>query len=142
MSQVEVVMDTNVLVSGLRSTQGASHKILQYVASGRLGIALSVPLVVEYEAAIKRQCLGDPISIEDLDAVVDSLCTIGRHVHVYFLWRPLLSDPSDDMVLELAVAAKVKWILTHNVRDFVGSSSLGLKAISPGDFLKNAGGIA
>jgi predicted nucleic acid-binding protein len=54
---------------------------------------------------------------------------------IHFLWRPFLSDPDDDMVLELALAADCKHIITHNVRDFHGSEQLGVSALTPRNFL-------
>jgi predicted nucleic acid-binding protein len=55
---------------------------------------------------------------------------------VHFLWRPFLKDPDDDMVLECAVAASCQYIVTHNVKDFRRSEQLGVKAITPADFLQ------
>jgi hypothetical protein len=55
---------------------------------------------------------------------------------IHFLWRPFLPDADDDMVLELALAAGCRYIVTHNVKDFRGSEELGVTGISPRDFLK------
>ena len=60
---------------------------------------------------------------------------------IYFLWRPYLRDPDDDMVLELAFAAGCEYIITHNVRDFDGCDRLGVAALSPRDFLQRIGRI-
>jgi len=54
---------------------------------------------------------------------------------IHFLWRPFLTDPDDDMVLELAFAAGCRHIVTHNVKDFHGSEQLGVAAVTPRDFL-------
>lgn len=54
---------------------------------------------------------------------------------IHFLWRPFLPDSDDDMVLELAFAANCRYIVTHNVKDFRGCEQLGVKAITPRDFL-------
>ena len=54
---------------------------------------------------------------------------------IHFLWRPFLSDPDDDMILELAFAANCRHIITHNVADFHGSEKLGVTALSPREFL-------
>jgi predicted nucleic acid-binding protein len=54
---------------------------------------------------------------------------------IHFLWRPQLSDPKDDHVLELAVAAGGADIVTHNVKDFKGASSFGVRVIKPSEFL-------
>ncbi len=54
---------------------------------------------------------------------------------IHFLWRPFLSDPDDDLVLEPAFAANSRYVITHNVKDFHGSEQLGVTALSPRDFL-------
>ncbi len=49
------------------------------------------------------------------------VCTIAHRQRIFFLWRPWLKDPGDDMVLEAAVASQSRYIVTHNLRDFTGS---------------------
>src|SRR5688500_14272826 len=97
----EVVLDTNVLVAGLRSRTGAAFKLLSTVSSGSFGINLSVPLVMEYEAVLLRPELKIPLTRAEIEAFIDFHCAVGRHHEIFFLWRPYLKDPGDDMVLEL-----------------------------------------
>jgi hypothetical protein len=47
-----------------------------------------------------------------------------------------LLDANDDLILELAVAAGCRYIVTHNLRDFRGTETWGIAAVTPGDFLK------
>ncbi|MEP6836253.1 MAG: PIN domain-containing protein [Gemmatimonas sp.] len=68
------------------------------------------------------------------------LCSVAHHRQIYFLWRPFLRDPNDDMVLEVAVEAQCTYIVTFNLRDFVGIEQFGLQAITPGQFLALLGG--
>jgi putative PIN family toxin of toxin-antitoxin system len=130
-----IVVDTNVVVAGLRSRRGASFRLLQQLAeTSELTICLSVPLVLEYESALRRTLGEDD---DRIDPILDYLCLIGEHQAIYFLWRPFLRDPGDEMVLEVAVGARAKAIVTHNVRDFVGvEDRFGIQVISPGAFLK------
>ena len=118
-----IVLDTNVVVSGLRSSEGASYKLLMALDDPRLRFYLSVTLVLEYESAIKRSATGIRLSSAEKDSVLDYLCQAGVHQQVHFLWRPCLKDPSDDMVLELAVAAGADKIVTFNQADFKGPKS-------------------
>jgi putative PIN family toxin of toxin-antitoxin system len=139
MNSIEVVLDTNVLVAGLRSRRGASARLLSLVGTGRFDINLSVPLVLEYEAVLLRSELRIPISPGAIAAVLDYHCAVARHHEIYFLWRPQLKDPGDDMLLELAVKAGCQYIVTHNERDFAGCEPFGIKAITPGAFLRHIG---
>ena len=137
-----VVMDTNVLVSALRSRQGASFKMLSLVDSGNFTLCLSVPLVLEYEAASKKQTKSTGPIVADIDAIIDYLCLVGEHYKVYYLWRPFLKDPKDDMVLELAVTSNAEAIVTYNQSDFKGVNQFGVKVITPKALLQQIGAIS
>lgn len=135
-----VVLDTNVIVSAFRSRRGASYRLLELAGEGAFTICLSVPLVLEYEDASKR-LISSKIDIRAnvVDDVLDYLCAIGEHHDIFFLWRPHLRDPKDDMLLELAVSAGCEQIVTYNERDFVGADQFGIKTITPRLFLASLG---
>lgn len=97
---------------------------------------VSVPLVVEYEAVAKRCAREIGLSIADIDDVLDYLCSVAQHRQIFYLWRPVLADPRDDLVLELAVEANVEYIVTHNLRDFGEAIRFGVQPIAPQDFLR------
>ncbi len=134
-----VVVDTNVLVAGLWSRSGASFHLLDLVRRKRVKPALSVPLVLEYEMVLKRRATDLELTQGDVVAVLDFLCVVGHHQQIHFLWRPSLRDPRDELVLELAVAASCRQIVTFNRRDFVGSERLGVEAVTPAAFLHSIG---
>ncbi|MDP2181000.1 MAG: putative toxin-antitoxin system toxin component, PIN family [Actinomycetota bacterium] len=138
MSQ-RVVIDTNVIISGLRSRKGASFRILRMIGSAEFEIALSVPLALEYEEVAKRESAELGLSHADVDVLMEYWCGIAHLQDIHFLWRPVLRDLEDDHVLELAVEAGCALIVTHNVRDFAGSEAFGVTAIRPGEFLRRIG---
>ena len=70
---------------------------------------------------------------------VDYFCAVGYRQDVRFLWRPVLSDPRDEFVLELAVAARVAAIVTHNVRHFGEAVQFGICVLTPGAFVRLLG---
>lgn len=141
MNQSRIVLDTNVLVAGLRSRQGASFRLLSEVGQGRFELALSVPLVLEYEAVLLRHRKPTGLSVRDIGALLDYLCSVGVRQRVFYLWRPQLPDPGDDFVLKLAVAASCEVIVTHNLRDFAGTRRFGVKAMTPAAFLRHIGDL-
>lgn len=134
-----LVLDTNVLVAGLRSRRGASYRILELIDKGEVCPVLSVPLVLEYEAVLKRQTRVLGLTLEDVDGLLDDLCGLGEQQLVYYLWRPTLRDPGDELVLELAVAAGCPHVVTHNVRDFAGSEQFGVEIYTPQQWLTKIG---
>ena len=141
MSLPQIVIDTNVLVSALRSQFGASYKLLMLLESAKFDIHLSVPLVLEYEQATKRHT-GRDLRASDVDDILDYLCAIAVPHEIYFLWRPFLRDPKDDMVLELAVAAQCKIIVTYNKQDFSGVEQFGIRVLTPREFLQEIGELS
>ena len=136
---MKVVLDSNVLVAALRSSQGASFAVLREVgAEASFEIALSVPLVLEYESVLNRRT---ELAADDIEKVVDYLCSVGDLREIHFLWRPFLRDPADEMVLEVAVEAGAEVIVTHNVRDFRGvEKAFGVRVLRPKEFLQELRG--
>lgn len=99
-------------------------------------MAISVPLAVEYEAVLTRHAVTVGLDPSEAVTLVDYLCAVGRRQRIHFLWRPTLRDPHDDFILELAVAARCDYIVTHNVADFAGTGRFGVKVVRPGRFLR------
>jgi len=130
-----VVLDTNVLVAGLRSRRGAAYRVLSLVGSGAFEQCLSVPLLFEYEEVLKRPETRVPLTLEAIETVLDYLAASSDRRQIHFLWRPVLSDPRDDLVLEVAVAGGCDTVVTYNVRDFAGSERFGVRAQTPAQFL-------
>lgn len=128
------MLDTSVLVAAWRSRLGASFEIVGAIDSNLFEVAVSVPLVAEYESALLRH-LGRGQRARHVEDLIDGICKVAVRQEVFFLWRPLLPDPNDDMVVEVAVASRADFIVTHNLRDFVPASRLGLRVLAPGAFL-------
>jgi len=136
----QVVLDTNVVVAGLRSSLGASHKLLQIIGTTQVfEINLSVPLVLEYEEVLRRQARSLGLSHREIGNFLDYLCSAGNRGEIFVLWRPFLSDPDDDLVLEVAVESGSESIVTFNVRDFQGVDQFGIKPVTPREFLEVIG---
>lgn len=131
-----IVIDTNVLVAALKSRNGASFRLLMALTTGVYSPCLSIPLFVEYEAVLKRSGLLPHLSAGDIDAVLDYFLSRASIHEVFFLWRPFLKDPKEDLVLEAAVASQSRFLVTFNLRDFVGVEKyFGIKVATPQQFL-------
>ncbi len=136
-SAVRVVLDTNVLVSAFRSREGVAFRLVSLLEEGRFEICVSVPLVLEYEVVLHRATnLGE----EEVLSIVRYLCSVAHRQKIFFLWRPSLPDPKDDMVLELAVASRAKYVVTFNEKHFAAVGRFGIQALTPKAFLDVIGG--
>lgn len=135
------MLDTNILVAGLRSKRGAAFRLLQLVGTDRFTINLSIPLMLEYEDVLLRSELQLPISPPAIEAVLNFHSKVARKHEIFFLWRPFLRDPKDDLVLELAVKAACDYIITYNKRDFFGIEQFNLRVVDASEFLRIIGEI-
>lgn len=134
-----VVLDTSVIVAGLRSRLGASNRLLELVAEERLVPLATTALFLEYEEVLKRpeQRLATGMDEKDIAGFMAAFASAAEPVEVHFLWRPQLADPDDEIVLEAAVNGRSKAIVTHNVRDFQpAAGDFGIEVVTPGVFLK------
>ena len=103
-------------------------------------LALSVPVYLEYQDVLMRPgLLAAAFSPDDIMAVCRFLAPIAHAQDIHFLWPAFLTDPKDDMILELAVAAGATIIVTHNTRHFGGAGSFGVRALAPAAFLRLTG---
>jgi putative PIN family toxin of toxin-antitoxin system len=138
--KLKIVIDTNVLVAALKSRNGASFKLLDALQGEKYLPCLSVPLFVEYESVMKRLGLLPHLNEADIDAILDYLLSRSSIHQIFFLWRPFLKDPKDDLVLEAAFAAQCQYLVTFNLRDFQGvEESFGIKVLTPKEFLTERG---
>ncbi len=139
MKPVHIVLDSNVLVSALRSRKGASFRLLSLIGSNKVALHISVPLVVEYEDVLSREGIGLILGARDVADVLDYLCRVAIKHEVFFLWRPVLPDPRDEMVLEVAVTSQCDYIVTYNKRDFAGAERFGVGVVDAREVLQLIG---
>jgi putative PIN family toxin of toxin-antitoxin system len=135
MNPVQTVVDTNVILSALRSKQGASYRLLRLVGDPRWRMHLSVALLLQYEAVVRRESVPLHATLEEADKFIEYLCSASNHQAIYFAWRPQLPDADDEFILELAVAAGASHIVTFNRSDFRGAERFGIKVVEPREFL-------
>ena len=139
MSNINVVIDTNVLISALRSKQGASHMLLLLLADDVFVPNVSVPLFIEYESVAKRAGLIADLSSNDINSILDYFLSKSNIRKIFYLWRPFLKDQKDDLVLEVAVESQSEYIITFNTSDFSGCEKFGVKIVTPYEFMKIRG---
>jgi len=131
---MRIVLDTDVLVAAMRSRKGASRQWLRAVLRREVEMALSIPLALQYEEVLLRpeQLRAIQATPEQIHILLDALCLACVPVDISFLWRPLLRDPEDEMVLEAAINGHADTLLTFNERDYHGAERFDLRISRPG----------
>jgi predicted nucleic acid-binding protein len=127
------------MVAAIRSDRGASRRLLRAALQGAgVTLLISVPLLIEYEAVMTRP---EHLSVAGLTAaevgsLLDAVAAVAERVRPAFLWRPLLPDIDDDMVLETAVNRRADGIVTFNRRDFApAAQQFGIAVLWPAEAL-------
>ena len=131
-------MDTDSVVAAMRSPGGASAALLRAARSGRATLLATAPLCFEYEAVCNRpehlEAAG--FHVGDASVFLDAVVDLVEPVEAWFLWRPQLRDPDDELVLEAAVNGRADAIATFNGRDFLPAAArFGVEVLLPRDAL-------
>ena len=132
----QIVLDTNVLVASLRSRRGASYRIVSLIGTGVFRSHVSVALALEYEEVLKRTGLISALTEGDVDKFLNYIFQFSNLVPSVYPTRPSLSDPDDELVLDLAIQCGGT-ILTYNKRDFVEARKRNILVLTPAEFLES-----
>lgn len=107
---------------------------MRVARQGRITLLASVPLAMEYEATCSKaeHRLAAGLNEREAGIFVDAVLAMVEPVTTYFLWRPQLRDPGDEMVLEAAVNGRAEALVTFNVRDFGNAPArFGIEVMTP-----------
>jgi putative PIN family toxin of toxin-antitoxin system len=127
-----IVLDTNVVVSGIFKPLSKAASILRLVADGTIHLAYDFRLLSEYREVLGRSKFG--FAKEDVEAFLPQVEREG----ILVSGKPLnfhLPDPDDEPFLEVAVSVKAKAIVTGNKRHFPKKDYEGTRILSPAEFL-------
>lgn len=140
---MRVVLDTDVVVAGMRSPSGASAALLLAALERRLTLCANVALMLEYEAVCSRPAhrTAAGLSKKEVGIFLDAIAALMEPVETHYLWRPQLRDPGDEMVLEAAVNGHAQAVVTFNGRDFGSAAArFGVELLLPREALASLKG--
>lgn len=136
---MRLVVDTNVVVTAVRSPRGASAELLRRIRHGDIVMLATVALFFEYEAVVTRaeHLAAAGVTRSEAENMINLLARFAEPVQPHFLWRPTLRDADDDMVLEAAVNGRAAAIVTFNVRHFAAEAiRFGVESLTPAEILR------
>lgn len=135
---MRLVLDTNIIVKAFRAPQGDSAALVREVRAGNVAMLVTPPLFLEYEQVVLRpeHMAAAGASAAEAGMFLDALARLLTKVSVHFLWRPQLSDPEDEMVLEAAINGGAEAIVTFERNTFErAAQSFGIAIVTPGAIL-------
>lgn len=141
MKQYRVILDTNVIVAAMRSQTGASHRLLLTIGHSSWQSIVTPALMYEYEDVARRAGNAPGLSPQDITNILDLIYQQSHRQLVWFSWRPLSSDPGDDVILEAAIAGGCDFVVSFNERHLRVAREFGIKVLKPAELLKLIGEI-
>jgi len=129
---MKVVLDTNVIVSGVLTIHGVCAQILDMLTEGVFGIYVDDRILAEYDSVLRRPRLH--LIPDDAAAVMERIRSVAERVGAVPLSAEL-PDPEDLPFLEVAASAGAI-LVTGNARHFPKRSRGGVKVLSPREFLE------
>jgi putative PIN family toxin of toxin-antitoxin system len=137
---MKVVLDTNIIISGLYSKRGASYQLLREAISGKMTFVISPLIAFEYEGKVYQKIEQDflKVSKEDCRLFLDAFFAAAEIVWKPVQIRPILLDSSDDKILECAISGNCTHIVSFNKRHFPEAiiQPFGLEVMTAGEFLE------
>lgn len=136
---MRVVLDTTVLITGLRSPAGAAAEVLDLILHGDITLLLDYKLACEYRDVAMRpkHLYAAGLSIRDTEQFIRVLENLAEPVFVGTKYRPMSSDPDDDMVLDVAINGHANAIVTNNIRHLRrAAEEFGLNVFTPKELIE------
>jgi putative PIN family toxin of toxin-antitoxin system len=118
---MKYLLDTCIIISALRSKQGASHFLLRKAIMKELPTIMHFKLLAEYHDVLTRPNIISSLIYrhEEIEKILIGLINVAEEVNPHFLWRPNLKDEKDNFLIEIAVTSQPCTIITHNIKDFL-----------------------
>lgn len=129
---MKVVLDTNVIVSGLLNPYGVPGEIVRLAVFGSLEVCYDARILSEYQEVLLRPKFN--FSESDVDAFLIGI-KISGHSSTPEPLKKALKDPDDEAFLEVALASAVKYLITGNLSDYHGHGQTKVAIVSPAQFM-------
>jgi len=129
---MKIVLDTNVLVSGLLTPFGPSGEIVRMVSTGILILQYDSRILLEYHEVLYRPKFQ--FNKDHIDTLLSFLKQNGLLIPANPL-EQCLPDPDDEPFLEIAIAGRAACLITGNKSHYPRQSRQGITILSPSEFI-------
>jgi predicted nucleic acid-binding protein len=136
MAKLRAVMDTNVLVAAFRSRRGASFEVFRRLRRGEWTAVVSNHLLFEYEEVMKRDAAALGLNLDEIDELLNAICARADEWPLKHGWEPILPDPDDEPLVQLAHESGAMRLISHNIRHLRPAAEMGIQILKPGEFFR------
>ncbi|MEW6159861.1 MAG: putative toxin-antitoxin system toxin component, PIN family [Verrucomicrobiota bacterium] len=132
---MKIVLDTNIVVSGLLQSQGNPAQVLTLVLSGAIQVCHDERILAEYAEVVARPRFKfDPKRVREVLAKLD---VDGLAVDASEHSDLDLPDADDEPFLAVALAASADFLVTGNLSDYPPDKRRGCTVVSPAAFMEH-----
>jgi len=135
---LRVVLDTDVVVAGFLSPDGASRQLLLDALDVKFTLLASTTLLLEYESVLRRKehTTRARTTEAGVTEILDGLAEVCRKVVIDFSWRPTGAHADDELVVNTAINGNADTLVTFNLKDMrPAGSRFGFEVERPREFL-------
>ena len=136
---VRIVLDTASFVTAVRSSDGAAGEVLRMIFREELVPLMDLKRGLEYrDVALRSEHVrASALSKREIVELIEAMEAFAEPVEVVMKTRPLSPDPSDDMVLDVAINGRAEALVTNNTKHFAGAGKrFGISVLSPAELLE------
>ena len=136
---MRIVLDTASFVTAVQSSNGAAGEVVRMIFREELVPLIDLKLGLEYrDVAVRSEHVrASALSKREILELIEALEAFAEPVEVVMKTRPLSSDPSDDMVLDVAINGRADALVTSNKKHFAGAGKrFGIPVFSPAELLE------
>lgn len=130
---MRLVLDTNVLVSGMLAAGNPPGRIVDFLRAGKIQLQVDERILAEYDGVLSRPKFRRCFSLFEKDLIMDYI-RADSEWHVCTRIVEGLPDAKDACFLEVAHEARVA-LVTGNARHYPEEFRGGVEVISPREFL-------
>ncbi len=130
---MRIVLDTNILVSGLLTPFGSSGEIVRMIFAGELALYIDVRILSEYQDVLNRPKFH--FNKEQVATLINFIHQNGIFISTSPL-RNRLPDIDDEPFLEVAISGKAACLVAGNIAHYPSSLRQGIKVLSPSEFIE------
>lgn len=131
---MKVVLDTNVIISGMFFPGGAPDRVVRAALTGRMRHATSPDLLTELRRVFERKF---SLEREKADELVRLIAGSGELIYPTERLGVIKADPADNRILECAFAAGAEFVITGDERHLLALKKWkGIRIVSPSEFIR------